>query len=266
MIGKTTTLAIQTPEGVTFSIPVASPVSRCLAVAVDFAVVLALTMLTSLVIGILSSMFAGIPILGDIAADFGSGLMIFVQFAITVFYGMITEWLWSGQTLGKRIMKLRVVDERGLPLQLKQIIVRNLFRLLDGLPTNFYLLGGISCLLTKRCQRIGDIAAGTLVIREIKPTPPQFSELISTGENSFSQMPHLEGRLRQHVTPEEARIALDAVVRRNELTPEARLRLFNQLADYFREMADFPDEITLGLSDEQYVRNVVETLFRRANA
>lgn len=264
MIGRTTALTIQTPEGVAFTIPIASPISRCLALAVDLAVILALTMLISQVVNFLSIAASGIPFLNDILSDFGNGFMIVAQFALAIFYGIITEWLWSGQTLGKRLMKLRVIDERGLSLGLKQVIIRNLFRLLDLLPSNFYLLGGASCLLTKRCQRIGDIAAGTLVIRETKSIAPQFSELMEKDENSFASQPHLESRLRQQVTPEEARIALDAVVRRNELEPKARLQLFEELANYFREMAEFPEEITIGLSDEQYVRNVVETLFRRA--
>jgi len=264
MIGRTTVLTIRTPEGVTFTIPIASPVSRCLAIAVDFAVVLALTVLISQVLSFLSIAASAIPILDDILADFGNGFMIIAQFALAIFYGIITEWLWSGQTLGKRLMKLRVIDERGLSLGLKQVIIRNLFRLLDILPSNFYLLGGLSCLLTKRCQRLGDMAAGTLVIRETKPFAPQFGALIEKDENSFAAKPHLENRLRQQVTPDEARIALDAVMRRNDLEPRARLQLFGALANYFAEMAEFPEDITIGLSDEQYVRNVVETLFRRA--
>lgn len=55
------------------------------------------------------------------------------------------------------------------------------------------------------------------------------------------------------------------MTRRNELDPESRLELFARLAEYFRRIAEFPEEITIGLSDEQYVRNVVETLFRRAS-
>jgi hypothetical protein len=178
---------------------------------------------------------------------------------------MVTEWLWSGRTVGKRLMKLRVIDERGLSLGLKQVVIRNLFRLLDMMPSTFYLLGGISCLLTKRCQRIGDIAAGTLVIREVETATPALEEFVRGEKNSFSAMPHLEARLRQRTSPEEARLVLDAVTRRNELDPEARLLLFSELADYFRSIAEFPDEITIGLSDEQYVRNVASTLFHRAS-
>lgn len=258
-------MEVRTPEGVTFEIPIASPFSRCLALAIDIAVIFALTILFSQVIGALKIMLSGIPVIGRVAEDFGTGALIVLQFFLAIGYGMVTEWLWSGQTLGKRMMKLRVIDERGLPLGLKQVIIRNLFRLLDMMPSTFYLLGGVSCLLTRRCQRIGDIAAGTLVIREMEVAPPEIGELLTAGKNSFATLPHLEARLRQRTTPDEARIVLDAVTRRNELSPEARLNLFAKLADYFRELAEFPDEVTIGLSDEQYIRNVVDTLFRRAS-
>ncbi len=264
MLGTATSLTVRTPEGVTFEIPLASPFSRCLALAIDVAIVLALTILFSQVISFLSMAASGIPVIGSVLQDFGAGATIFLQFLVATCYGMTTEWLWSGRTVGKRLLKLRAIDERGLSLGLKQVIIRNLFRLLDMLPT-FYLFGGISCLVTKRCQRLGDIAAGTLVIRETQVSTPALGELLSKDMNSFATLPHLEARLRQRTTPEEARIALDAVTRRNELDPEARLELFSQLAEYFRETAEFPEEITIGLSDEQYVRNVVETLFRRAS-
>ncbi|MEM9282348.1 MAG: RDD family protein [Verrucomicrobiota bacterium] len=256
---------MKTPEGISFEIPIASPFSRCLALAIDYAIVVALTILMSQVLTALQTLFVGVPLLGDIIADFGTGASIILQFLIFNFYGIFTEWLWSGQTVGKRLFHLRVIDERGLSLSLRQVIIRNIFRILDILPSTFYLIGSISCLVTRRCQRIGDIAAGTLVIRESKARAPHYRELLNDGENSFASLPHLEARLRQRTTPEEARIALDAVTRRNELTPENRLAIFSQLANYFRDISEFPDEITIGLSDEQYVRNVVDTLFRRAS-
>ncbi|MEX2578584.1 MAG: RDD family protein [Verrucomicrobiales bacterium] len=266
MLGQTTSLEVRTPEGVSFQIPIASPFSRCLALAIDLAVVVALTILSFQLIGLVQLSVSGIPVLGRLLGDFGNGLMIFLQFSIAVLYGIVAEWLMSGQTVGKRVFKLRVIDERGLSLGFKQIVIRNLFRLLDILPSTFYLLGGFSCLVTKRCQRLGDIAAGTLVIREAALAPPALDQVSVEDENSFAALPHIEARLRQRTTPEEARIALDAVVRRDELEPGPRLAVFAELADHFREIAEFPEEITVGLSDEQYVRNVVGSLFRRAAA
>ncbi|MEM6280102.1 MAG: RDD family protein [Verrucomicrobiota bacterium] len=264
MLGDTTSLKIRTPEGVEFSLPLASPFSRCLALAVDYAVVVALTLLISRVIEIFQDAVEVIPLIGPILSDFGAGATILLQFLVFTFYGMLTEWLWAGQTVGKRLFRLRVIDERGLAPGARQIVIRNLFRVIDILPSTFYLLGSLSCLLTKRCQRIGDIAAGTLVIREVVPKPPELDEVLLSGENSFASHPLLEARLRQKTSAEEARLALDAVSRRNELEPENRLELFARIADHFREITEFPDEVTSGLSDEQYVRNVVDTLFRRA--
>lgn len=265
MLSKTTSLTIRTPEGVSFEVPIASPFSRCLALAIDFAVVMALTIVIVQILSALTIATSSLPGLGQVFSDFGTGAMILIQFLISFGYGMATEWLWSGRTLGKRMMKLRVIDERGLALSLKQVVLRNLFRLLDLLPSTFYLLGGISCFVTKRCQRLGDIAAGTLVIREVSATPPSLEEFVRIERNSFAALPHLEARLRQNTTPEEARIVLDAMSRRDELEPSARLNLFSQLAKHFRGKAEFPDEITIGLSDEQYIRNVAATLFRRAS-
>ncbi len=265
MLGKSTTLSVRTPEGVTFEIPIASPFCRCLALLVDLAVVVSFTILLNQIIGALQVMASTIPVLGRILGDFGSGALIVLQFAVGIGYGMATEWLWSGRTLGKRLLKLRVIDERGLSLGVKQVVIRNLFRVLDMMPSMFYLIGGVSCLLTKRCQRIGDIAAGTLVIREVESAPLAFEEFVRGTDNSFSAAPHLEARLRQRTTPEEARLVIDALARRHELDPSARLELFSRLADHFRELTEFPEEITIGLSDEQYVRNVAATLFRRAS-
>ncbi|MEO0417077.1 MAG: RDD family protein [Verrucomicrobiota bacterium] len=264
MLGRTTTLQIRTPEGVSFQLPLASPFPRCLALAIDFAVIIGLTLIVSTVLSLITSFTDLLPGLGRVIADFSKAFVILLNFVLSLFYYMTLEWLWRGKTVGKRALKLRVIDERGLTLTFKQVAIRNIFRFLDILPVAFYMVGGLSCAVTKRCQRLGDLAGGTLVVREIAQSQPEIESLISDHENSFSQHPHLEGRLRQNTTPEEARIALDAITRRDELDETARLRVFREIADYFREITPFPEETTIGLSDEQYVRNVAETLFRKA--
>ncbi len=73
---------------------------------------------------------------------------------------------------------------------------------------------------------------------------------------------HLAARLRQKVTPEIAQIALDALLRRDRLDPAARLAIFGELAAYFRALVPYPPDLVEQLADEQYVRNVVEILYR----
>lgn len=264
MLGRTATVEIRTPEGVSFRIPLASPYARCLAYFVDLVVTISILGLVGAFIGIFSATLGSLPVIGPLVTDFGVGMVILLNFAITMLYGIVLERWWSGQTVGKRLFGLRVVDERGLALGTKQVVLRNLFRILDSAPLIFYFVGGVSCFLTRRCQRIGDVAAGTIVVREAPAPVPEVESILGGRENSFATAPHLEARLRRNLSPEEARIAFDAVLRRDELAPAARVALFARLAEHFRARTAFPEELTLGLSDEQYVRNVVDSLYRRA--
>ncbi|MEM9015732.1 MAG: hypothetical protein AAGC68_01875, partial [Verrucomicrobiota bacterium] len=82
MTGKVTSLRVRTPEGVTFDLPIAGPYARCLAVAIDFAVVFALSALLIGILSLFSESLAPIPVIGDIANDFGSGFATLAQFLI----------------------------------------------------------------------------------------------------------------------------------------------------------------------------------------
>ena len=83
--------------------------------------------------------------------------------------------------------------------------------------------------------------------------------------NSFKAYPHLEARLRQRTSPDEAGIALQALLRREQLDPPARVELYKEIASHFKKIVPFPAEATDGISDEQYIRNVVEALFRSSS-
>jgi hypothetical protein len=80
--------------------------------------------------------------------------------------------------------------------------------------------------------------------------------------NSLRQYPHLASRLRQRISPTEADIALQALLRREEFDLTARVELFVELARHFRTRVEFPAEATDGVADEQYLRNVVDILYR----
>ncbi|MGK0190157.1 MAG: putative RDD family membrane protein YckC [Verrucomicrobiales bacterium] len=251
-VGRTTTLDIRTPDGITFSMPLAGPVTRFFAWMIDFIVFIAI----SRAIGIVVSMGA------IISPEVAFAVQMLLDLVIGVCYSMFFEWIWNGQTIGKRVMKLRVVDEGGRGLSGGQVVVRNLLRAVDMLPF-FYGVGGIFQVTTARCQRLGDIAAGTVVIRRVATGSPDVDELLAGKYNSFRDYPVIEARLRQRATPEEAKICLSALLRRNDLDPEARLDVYGRLAEHFRSIVEFPDAATFGLTDEQYLRNVAESLFRK---
>jgi hypothetical protein len=142
-------------------------------------------------------------------------------------------------------------------------VIRNLLRFVDSLP-GIYLVGGLASLLNRRAQRLGDFAANTIVVRHPKIADPDLDQLLAGKFNSFRRYPHLEARLRQRVSPKEAAVALQALLRRDELEPAPRVELFEELAGLFRAKVEFPQEATDGLSDEQYVRNVVDIVFRES--
>jgi len=248
---KSSTLQIHTPEGIVFSQELAGPVLRFLAWAVDLMCVLVLV----------TTLGAALTFVFLVSPGFGMALSAIGYFIISVGYGIACEWGWRGQTVGKRLFRLRVVDAEGLRLQFHQIVTRNLLRFVDSLPAT-YFVGGLVCWFSPRCQRLGDIAANTIVIRIPQVAEPDLDQLLTGKFNSLRQYPHLAARLRQNVSPAEAAVALQALLRRDELNSAARVELFAELAAHFQAKTSFPAEATDGIADEQYVRNVVDVLYR----
>jgi uncharacterized RDD family membrane protein YckC len=248
---RTNTLTIRTPEGIEFSFLLAGPVTRFLAWSVDLMVILAASKLLTVLVGVV----------GIVSRDLAVAATILGYFVVSIGYGIALEWHWNGQTLGKRLLRLRVNDVNGMQLQFSQIVIRNLLRFVDSLPA-LYLVGGLACLISRRAQRLGDIVANTIVTWNPRLSEPDLDQLLEGKYNSLRKYPHLEARLRQHVSPHEAQIALQALVRRDEFEPESRVALFESLAAHFKSIVVFPAEATDGLSDEQYIRNVVDALYR----
>jgi len=248
---KTSALFIRTPEGIVFSQLLAGPVTRFFAWFID-------QLCISVVMSILG---IALNLIALIDWNIGAAVSVVSYFVISIGYGIFFEWNWRGQTVGKRLLRLRVVDVEGMRLQFNQIVVRNLLRFVDALPA-FYFVGGLTCWLNSRCQRLGDIAANTVVIRNPRVAEPDLDQLLAGKYNSLRQYPHLAARLRQRISPAEADVALQALLRREEFDPVARVELFGELAAHFRARIEFPAEATDGVADEQYLRNVVDVLYR----
>jgi uncharacterized RDD family membrane protein YckC len=247
---KTSKLLIRTPEGIIFSLTLAGPVTRLLAWSVDIGCIAVATIMTSILLNVFTI----------VSIDFSSALTVIAGFVISIGYAITLEWYWRGQTLGKKLLRLRVVDIQGLRLQFSQIMIRNILRIVDSLPF-FYAVGGLACFLSIRSQRLGDFAANTIVIRIPEFADPDLSQITAGKFNSLRAYPHLCTRMRQLTSPQEAAIAVRALLRRNQLQPDARIELFAAIADHFRNVVPFPEEVTYGITDEQYIRNVVDVLF-----
>ncbi|MEO7794922.1 MAG: RDD family protein [Thermoanaerobaculia bacterium] len=248
---RSESLTLRTPEGIAFTLPLAGPVSRMLAWAVDAACV-----------GAAGSLIGGAAgAFRFVGADTATAIAAVAYFVLQIGYGIATEWLWRGQTVGKRLLRLRVLDQHGLRLRPSQVVTRNLLRAVDSLPL-CYLVGGAAMLWSRNAQRLGDFAAGTVVVRVERLRQPDLDQILRGKFNSLREQPHLEARLRRLIRPEEAWLALRALLRREELAPAARVALFAELAAHFRLRVPYPPETVDSLTDEQYVRNVVDVLFR----
>ena len=242
-------LVFETAEGVTFSHRLAGPFLRGLALVVDFTVVQTVA----------SALLALLSALHYVSRDLAVFLSILVGFVMGIGYWIFFELRWRGQTPGKRLFGLRVMDVDGRRLAPYQVVLRNLLRVVDQIPL-LYLVGAATGFLTARWQRVGDLVAGTVVVHEAEPLglrriPPREAD---HGHNSLRDKPQLAKRLRQALTPMDYRIARSALLRRNELGAQARLEVFSELAQRIRSLVTIPAEVLEGMSDENLVRSVVE--------
>jgi uncharacterized RDD family membrane protein YckC len=248
---RTRQLTIQTPEGIRFSLKLAGPFARLMALIIDKFVVITIS-------GILTFIFR---LLSIVSEDFFGAVLAITAFLLSFGYPIGFEWGMRGQTIGKKILRIRVMDEQNLRLTFSQIVIRNLLRVVDVLPA-FYMVGGLACVWTQHAQRLGDLVANTVVVEHPKISEPDLTEALPDKYNSFRDHPHLAARLRATVTPVEAGLALQALLRRNELDDDARLNVFSELKQRFASKVRFPADLVDDISDEQYTRNVIDILFR----
>jgi uncharacterized RDD family membrane protein YckC len=157
-------LTIETPEQIALEFPLAGVGSRFLALAFD-------SLVQVVVIGVLAVIalivrWVVVPATGLAAiGPWTLAILLAIGFIVYSAYFAIFETLWVGQTPGKRLVGLRVIDVSGRPLGVYPAILRNVLRLVDQLP-GFYAIAIVSVLITERHQRLGDLAAGTVVVHE----------------------------------------------------------------------------------------------------
>lgn len=178
------------------------------------------------------------------------GIAVLLTFTIAWAYFVLYEWLGNGQTLGKRIFGLRVIADDGAPAAFTAVFVRNLLRIVDFLP-GFYGIGLLAIVISPKSQRLGDLAAGTYVVRAPRPQLDYFSLRTVTPLGAGAQV-------ETRPLPGEAqRLVREFVAREAQLAPDHRARLAEQLADRLRPYAR---DVDPGLDDVELIRAVARSL------
>jgi len=155
------------------------------------------------------------------------GLTLILGLVVIWSYFILLEWLWNGQTFGKRIFRLRVINEDGSPAQFTAVLIRNLLRLVDFLPA-LYGVGVLVIVLSPKSQRLGDMAAGTYVVRAPRPQVDWFSLRTVTplGAGLTAETRRMPG--------EAQRLVREFVARESQLAPMERARIAAVIAAKLR--------------------------------
>src|SRR5918912_1902102 len=209
------TLIIETPERVPLHFALASIGNRFLACAFDH-------FLQVVVIGGAFLLFAwlgsaaGLDVRLRDMPKWALAVLIVLLFLVWSGYFVLFEWAWNGQTPGKRWLRLRVIREDGRPVTFWEAAARNLIRIFDMEPFPFYSVGLISVFISGRDQRLGDLVAGTVVVREREAQAPTFEQVFSA--------PTSDAALRRSFKPMPFRADISALTEREVEVVEAFLR------------------------------------------
>ena len=211
---------VETPEHVTLRYEVAGLGSRAMAAAVDHFIVFVL--------------FAG---LGEVSALLPGGSLVYTLATFLIFWGYFTafEAWWHGQTPGKRWLGLRVVLNDGRPVGFEGAALRNIVRIADLLAPPPYIAGMVAIFFHPRAKRLGDMVAGTLVVRDRPETAPPPEERRTAPRGAALATPALTARL----SPDEYEVLGEFLTRAAALEPGAADRLAAGLATRFAPR--FPD-------------------------
>lgn len=238
------TISIRTPESIRFSYDLAGLGSRFLAVSIDLLIQLTAVFLLSGAIGLAGvSGAAGKSVVTQDRAlqSFAIAAIVAIVFSLFFGYFILFEALWGGQTPGKKALGIRVVRDGGYPLDIGSSLIRNLIRIGEML-AGFYVLGAVSALLSHENKRLGDHAAGTIVVRDSRILSP--AGLLPAQSGGFQLLDQRERALIERFA--ERRAGMD---------PTRRASMAAQIANLVRprlsrDLQLLPDEdVVSRLSD-----------------
>lgn len=238
-------LTITTPEHVPIRLEPAGAGSRFLAIVIDAIIV---SSIATTAAGLLSQV---------LPAGVATAIFVTLNFFLTWAWHLFFETRQQGRTPGKRLLKIRVIDARGLPVTLHQSLVRNITRTLDFLPA-FYGVGAIAMMSSQARRRLGDIVADTLVVRDAQPLAYR-GQLSAERRHNSLRIPRVLRLARHRISLEEREFLLTLCLRADRMRLETRYDLMEDVAKFYREKLGVEEE---QISGENFVRDLTAVLFQ----
>ena len=227
---------VATPENISFSYDVAGIGSRFMAAFVDSFVYFVIAIGVSILYGQVNNRITNPALSSTLEA-------IYIGFTFILYwaYYILFELLWGGQSPGKRLVGLRVVRIDGTPAAPGQIIIRNIMRLVDLFPA-FYATGLVTMFLNSQSRRLGDLAAGTLVVREggkvsLAQLAPSLTPAIQLSEQASADAAALP---IHRLDRDRRNLVREFIARRASMAPSQRSALSMQIASSVAQQMDMP--------------------------
>jgi uncharacterized RDD family membrane protein YckC len=256
---------IDTPELVSIEMPLAGIGSRFIALLVDY-----LIWFAGLIIVVLASSFIlpAIHAFNHVSEQWAEALIIFIFFLLNWGYFTLFEAFWNGRTPGKRVARIRVIQRSGRAIGLFESMARNLIRYVDQLPF-FYAVGVIAMFVTKQHQRLGDLAAGTLVVRDREIETPLWGDAGSRtftaqffSPSDFVPEPHSLVNLPTagiaRLSPADLEVLEGFFARRLDMSMQTRAALANRIAGAIQSKSGL--QIPEGASVETFLEATARQL------
>ncbi|RPJ27992.1 MAG: RDD family protein [Chloroflexi bacterium] len=256
------TLDIQTPENVAFGYQVAGLGSRFVATLLDTLLIVLLQIVVIVVMALIIDVLDG-SVFADqlsawVIAIFGLILSIF-YWGYYVFF----EMLWNGQSPGKRWVGLRVIRTDGTPITLSESFIRNLVRIVDFLPAA-YGVGIITMFIDKQSRRLGDLAAGTLVVQDRAPISIQSLSIKRTVNLGMQGLTNVssDGFPVERLTNDDLSLIENFLLRRDQLTHRAALAI--QILNALHQRLGLPLPAISRLEAEDMLAAILQAAQNRA--
>ena len=237
-------VTITTPEHVPIRLEPAGAGSRFLATLIDFFIVSAVSSVGGFLFGV------------TLSRGIAMALTITLNFVLTWGWHVFFEVRKQGRTPGKRALRLRVIDARGLPVSLYQSLVRNIVRAIDFAPA-FYGFAALATMVTASRRRLGDLVADTLVVCDAQALTYK-GQFASDRRHNTLRTPRVLRLVRHKISLEEREFLLTLCLRADRMSPEARYDLMEEVANVYRQELGLESD---SISGENFVRDLTAVLF-----